>query len=115
VRKKQAGAEPSLRDKLSAAFLEAFEADFQIHGAGVIEALRSKSPEKYAEIATRLIAASEPPRDGFDAADTMEELGRKLLQSVGLPEDAATSEMIERAIEANDRLIDELSRIAACH
>jgi hypothetical protein len=93
--RKPKSAEPSLRDKLSAAFLEAFQADFETHGAEVIESLRTKDPARYVDIGARLIAASEPP--------------------VGLPEDAATSKMIERAIEANDRLIDELSQIAAGH
>jgi hypothetical protein len=114
VRKKQkAGAEPSLRDRLSANLLAALEEDFRIHGVAVIEKMRETHPERYIETAAKLIMTTEPPRDGFDTAETMDDLGRKLLQSVGLPEDAATSEMIERAIEANDRLIDELSQIAA--
>jgi hypothetical protein len=46
--------EPSLRAKLSTAFLEAFERDFAANGVAVIEALRNKSPDKYAEIAARL-------------------------------------------------------------
>src|SRR5262249_57774408 len=34
-----------------------------------------------------------------------DEIGRKLLQSVGMPEDAATDEMIAQAIEANDEFV----------
>jgi hypothetical protein len=59
-RKQSKAAEPSLRDKLSAAFLQAIESDFAANGAAVIQDLRVKSPEKYAEIAARLIATTEP-------------------------------------------------------
>jgi len=42
----------------------------------------------------------------------MEEVGRKLLQSVGVDEFAITDGMIEAAIALQDRFTDELSRIA---
>jgi hypothetical protein len=73
--------------------------------------LRNKSPEKYAEIAARLIAATEPPaeKSGIAAANTMEEVGRRLLQSVGLTE--PTDEQIEQAIAANDKFIARLEAI----
>jgi hypothetical protein len=58
---KKPGEQPSLIDKLGDAFVKAFEADFQVHGVEVIEQLRQKAPEKYAEIATKLIAAAEKP------------------------------------------------------
>ena len=111
--RKSKGAEPSLRDKLSAHFLEAFEADFEQHGADVIQKLRDKDPKAYAEIATRLIAASEPPSDGFSEAQSMDELGRKLLCSVGANELALTDAMIEQAVAAHDELVARLSQIAA--
>jgi hypothetical protein len=102
-------AEPSLRDKLSAAFLEAFQSDFEANGVAPIEQLRLKSPEKYSEIATRLIAASEPPSDGFEQCNSMEEIGVRLLRSVGLH--APTEEQIEAAILANDKFIAKLEAI----
>jgi hypothetical protein len=40
----------------------------------------------------------------------MQDIGRKLLQSVGL--EHATEDQIEAAILANDKFIDELERIA---
>jgi hypothetical protein len=57
--RKPKSAEPSLRDKLSANFMRAFESDFETHGAEVIEQLRQKHPDRYAQIATQLIAAVE--------------------------------------------------------
>ena len=112
--RKPKSAEPSLRDKLSAAYLEAFQADFAANGTAVIEQLRNKSPEKYAEIAARLIAATEPQpqQEGIAAANSMEDVGRRLLQGVGVPE--PTDEQIAAAIKANDRFIEQLEAIRAC-
>src|SRR6516162_9574256 len=104
--------EPSPRDKLSAAFLKAFQTDFDLYGVEVIEQLRKKSPEKYAELAARLIATVEPKPDGFEQCNSMEDIGRKLLQFVGLDANAATPSMIEAAIEANDAFIKQLKRIS---
>src|SRR5215475_14306365 len=102
MRKKPKANEPSLRDKLSAAYLEAFEADFAANGVSVIEQLRNKSPEKYAEICSRLIAAAEPPRgDGAADANSLPELGARLLRSVGMAEDAISESAIEEALAAN--------------
>lgn len=44
MKRKPDANKPSLRDKLSAAFLECFETDFAANGASVIEQLRNKSP-----------------------------------------------------------------------
>jgi len=95
--KKQKPAEPSLRDKLSQNFLRAFETDFDTHGVEVIKQLRQKSPEKYAEIAAKLIAAIEPRGEGFDSCRSKEELGRALLESVGANEYEITEDMIAEA------------------
>jgi hypothetical protein len=105
--------EPSLRDKLSASFMKAFQNDFELYGVEVIEQLRERHPDKYAQIATQLIATVEPKAaDGFEQCDSMEDIGRRLWKSVGVEEDAATDDMVARAIAANDRLIDELGQIA---
>jgi hypothetical protein len=42
------------RSKLTAKFLEALQADFEQHGAGVIEKLREENPARYAEVVARL-------------------------------------------------------------
>ena len=73
--------EPSARDKLSASFLKAFESDFETHGVEVIEQLREKHPDRYAQIATQLIAAVEPKSDGFESCQGKEAIGRRLLRS----------------------------------
>jgi hypothetical protein len=109
---KQKSAEPSLRDKLSENVLRAIEADFAENGVAAVELLRQKSPEKYCEIATRLIAATEPKSDnGFEQCNSMQELGARLLARVGLNPDAATPEMIEAAIAAQDDFIARLEAI----
>jgi hypothetical protein len=106
-------AQPSLRDRLSANFLAAFEADFAANGVAAIEQLRQKSPEKYAEIAARLMVNNEPKPDDFKQCKSMEEIARKLLKSSGVEdEDRITPAMIQAAIEANNRFVDELKRIA---
>ena len=111
MKRKLKANEPSLRDKLSAAYLAALEADFEANGVNAIQVLREKSPEKYCEIAARLIAATEPRSDddGFNSCETVEELGRKLLQKVGFndPDDSS----IEEAIKANEVFIERLKSI----
>ena len=109
--KKQKPSEPSLRDKLSENFMRAFEADFAENGVEAIKALREKSPEKYSEIAARLIAAIESKPDGFSQCKTMEEIGRKLLQSVGGDDVEFIDEMIAEAVEANNKFVARLEEI----
>jgi hypothetical protein len=103
--------EPSLRDRLSVNFISAFEADFEAHGVSVIQQLRQKSPEKYAEIASRLIAATEPAGDDFRQCRSMEEISIALLKKVGCNEFEITDDMLKQALEANDRFIDRLQAI----
>src|SRR5262245_63919845 len=112
--KKQKPSEPSLRDKLSEAFLKAFEGDFEVNGVDVIKQLRLKSPEKYAEIASRLIAATEPPKaDDYASAKNPHELGFRLLKSVGANDFDINEPMIEEALAAQDVFIAALQEIRA--
>lgn len=113
--KKNKSDEPSLRDKLSEAFLKAFESDFATNGVNVIEQLRMKSPEKYAEIAAKLIAAAEqlPNPNDFANAKSLEDVGRGLLRAVGVNEFDATDEMIEQALKAHSTMIERLEEIAS--
>ena len=115
ARSKPKAAEPSLRDKLGENFLRAIEADFAANGVEVIQQLRLKSPEKYAELAARLIAATEPPsgKNVWSECKSTEEIGRQLLLQVGAEEFSITPEMIKQALAANDTLIDTLASIAA--
>jgi len=109
--KKQKPSEPSLRDKLSENFMRAFEADFAENGVEAIKSLREKSPEKYSEIAARLIAAIESKPDGFSQCNTMEEIGLRLLKSIGMEEEDITPEMITEAIAANNHFVARLEEI----
>src|SRR5262249_10233423 len=106
--KKLKGTEPSVRDKLSASFLKAFQNDFEINGIEAIEKLREESPSKYAEIASRLIAAAEPQPEGFEGCRSPRDLGIALLKSVGTNEFDINEDMITEAIKCNDDFIDAL-------
>jgi hypothetical protein len=105
--------EPSLLDQLSAP-LRDFVKDFQTHGPSTLEQVRERSPEKYIELSTRLvalIATLKPEPNGFRQAKSMEEVGTKLLQSVGCAEDIINGEMIADALKANDVFIEQLVAI----
>jgi hypothetical protein len=103
-------SQASARAELSADFLRSFQADFKAHGKEVIERMRLESPAKYAEIASRLIAASDPPAENsFKDCNSMEDIGRRLLKSVGLPEPDEAA--IQAAIEANDTFVARLEAI----
>jgi hypothetical protein len=103
--------EPSPRDKLSQNFLKAFESDFEANGVAAIEKLRQESPAKYAEIASRLIAATEPKTEGFQDCQNMHEIGFRLLKKVGVNEFDITEAMIESALEANSKFMAALQAI----
>jgi hypothetical protein len=104
--------EPSLRELLSQNVLEVLVADAREHLTSVIEKLREKSPEKYVEAAVRAMAAAEPKKEGgWEAAQSMQDIGRKLLQSVGTPDHAITDQAIEDAVAANDEFIAKLQLI----
>jgi hypothetical protein len=108
-------SEPNLRDRLSANFLTAFESDFAANGVAVIEKLRERHPDKYAEIATKLIVAAEPPKSLGDFSDckTMEDVSKQLLQQVGVSEAEISEWMVQEATEANRVLVERLEQIAA--
>jgi len=98
--KKPKASEPSVRDKLSAAFLKAFQSDFESFGIEAIEKLREENPAKYAEIASRLIAVVEPPLEGFEGCRTPRDLGIALLKSVGANEFEMSEDMITGRLNA---------------
>jgi hypothetical protein len=110
--RKSKNADLSLRDKLGENFLRAIQSDFEINGAAVIEQLRLKSPEKYTEIAARLIAATEPSANMDAQPNSTWEIGKNSLLEIGCNEFEISDEMIEQAIAAHDRLVTELKTIA---
>ena len=75
----------------------------------VIKQLREKSPEKYSEIAAKLLAAiqQQPDPDSFDSAKSMRELGLRLLKSIGLDDPTE----VEAAVAANNDFIAQLDAI----
>jgi hypothetical protein len=101
--------EPSPLDKLSINLTKALEADFALYGNETVERLRESHPDVYVQLCARLIASRESKSDGFESCNSHEEIGRKLLQSIGFaePDDAS----IQRAVEANNIFIDGLQRI----
>jgi hypothetical protein len=111
MKRKPKSGEPSLRERLLQKFLEALQEDFELYGKTVLEKMRESHPERYAELAAKMIMTAEPQQkaDGFASDTSMEAVGRRLLQSVGMvePDDAA----IAAAIFANDRFLEALESI----
>ena len=112
---KASGIDP--RQKLTRDFVTALQADWQLHGQDIIEALRTQSPVKYAEIVSRLAVpeATSARPDDFSQCESLFDMGKKLLVQVGVPEDAMTDSMIEQAVEANEAFVDRLEMIAGGH
>jgi hypothetical protein len=111
MKRKSKLGEPSLRERLSKKFLEALEEDFQVHGVSILEKMRQSSPERYCELAAKMIMSSEPQKElqGLAAATSSHEVGRIQLQQLGLLE--PTDEQIEQAIAATDAFIAQLEAI----
>jgi hypothetical protein len=106
-------AEASLLDQLGVP-LRDFVADFKLHGKRALEQVRLESPSKYLELASKLaalVAALKPAQSAFHDANSMQDIGRKLLESVGTDNAAITEDMIQEAVAANDRLIAQLESI----
>jgi hypothetical protein len=94
--------------------LRDFVADFKLHGKSALEQVRRESPSKYLELASKLaalVATLKPPQSAFHDANSMQDIGRKLLESVGTDNAAITEDMIQEAVAANDRLIAQLESI----
>ena len=109
----KAKPEATLLDQLGVP-LRDFVADFKLHGKKALEQVRQESPSKYLELASKLaalVAALKPPQSAFHDANSMQDIGRKLLESVGTDNAAITEDMIQEAVAANDRLIAQLESI----
>ena len=97
-----------LRQKLTADFVAALQADWDEHGKEIIEALRTKAPTKYAEIVSRLVTPEPMPADPYANIQSLQDIGRALLKQVGLSENQITDEMADRAAAANGVLAETL-------
>jgi hypothetical protein len=102
----------SVRDSLATGFIQQLEADWRENGPEAIAAMRRESPTKYCEVVARLVPQETAAKDPFADAQSMQDIGKRLLLQVGANEFALTPSMIEQAIVANDKLIEELCRIA---
>jgi hypothetical protein len=94
--------------------LRDFVVNFKTHGKTVLEQVRQDNPAKYLEMASKLaalVAALRPEPDGYSKANTMQDIGRRLLQSVGADETTLTDVQIEQAIAANDAFVAQLQAI----
>ena len=104
------------RRKLTGDFVTALQADWQLHGPDIIEALRTQNPVKYAEIVSRLaVPEPMPSADDYSQCQTRLDIGKKLLAQVDVPEEAMTDSMIEQAAEANEAFLERLEMIAGGH
>jgi hypothetical protein len=111
ARKPTKVGEPNLRELLSADVIAAFQADFKQHGAATVERMREKHPERYLDIAAKLIVAAEQPKDPKDFSDTesLRDIGIKLLEQIGLHE--PTEDQIAAAVEENNIFVARLEAI----
>src|SRR5262245_43286220 len=114
TRRKPEKNDVSARDQLALKFLAALETDFALHGAGVIAKMRESHPERYAELAGKLILSAEPPKNTADInnAQSSEDIARSLLDSVDADPDKITPDMIAATIKANDAFVNTLESIA---
>jgi hypothetical protein len=103
-------SEENPRTRLSGDFLRALADDFKQHGAEIIAKMRETHPERYAELCGKLIQTVEPKEGGFKDCNSMQDIGRRLLISVGYAEPDEAS--IQAAIEANNVFVARLQAIA---
>jgi hypothetical protein len=105
------GESPSTRDKLSSALIEALAKDWAEHGPEVIQQIRLDNPVKYGELIARLIPmdANLPPANDYSSCQSMEDIGRRLLQQVGI--DDPSEDQVERAVAVNNQFITSLEAI----
>jgi hypothetical protein len=103
----------SLLEQLSGP-LRDFVVDFKTYGKTVLEQVRQENPAKYLEMASKLaalVAALRPEPDGYSKAQSMQDVGRKLLQSVGADETMLSEQQIAEAVEAHDAFTAQLEAI----
>jgi hypothetical protein len=110
--RKAKSSEPSLLDQLNGPLKDIVN-DFKENGATALETVRARNPEKYLELATKLlplIVSLNPGASDFSKCHSMQDIGTRLLQSIGLTD--PTDEQIAEAIKVNDDFIARLERIS---
>jgi len=118
MKPKRPKPDASLLDQLSAP-LRHFVADFKTHGPNTLDRLRERNAEKYIELSIKLITLISTLRTesdlDFKSAKSMEDIGAKLLKSVGVDEGRINDELIAAAIAANNEFIAQLEAIRDRH
>jgi hypothetical protein len=106
-----------LRQKLSADFVAALQADWAEHGPEVIQRIRQDNPVKYGELIARLVPmdANLSSANDFLQAKSMQDIARGLLREVGMRENEITDEMVRAVIESHDQFVARLEAIAGGH
>ena len=99
---KQKPKGPSLRERA----MQALDADFKLHGEDAIKQMRETKVDRYVELATR---PADVATDEFANCNSHQDIGRKLLQSIGFSEPDDVS--IQAAIELNNNFVDGLQAI----
>src|SRR5262249_604335 len=86
--------------------MQALDADFKLHGEDAIKQMRETKVDRYVELATR---PADVATDEFANCNSHEDIGRKLLQSIGFGDPDERS--IQEAVEANDVFVNTLLAI----
>jgi hypothetical protein len=99
-------AQASPHDKLSSAFLEALEQDFQENGPALIKAM---DPTKKCEIVARLIPVRPPaPVNGSKEPVGTREIAKQSLIDIGMLEEDITESDINLAYDAHEIYLQSL-------
>ena len=118
MKPKKSKPDVSLLDQLSAP-LRHFVTDFKTHGPNTLDRLRERNAEKYIELSIKLITLISTLRTDsgldFKSAKSMQDIGAKLLKSVGVDEGQINDELIAAAIAANNEFIARLETIRDRH
>src|SRR5262249_35300360 len=104
-------SEPSLRDKLSASFVDSVMTDWEKNRDTAISELRQTDIVKYCELVSKLISPPSAPASPYASAQSVRDVGRLLMQQVGADPEMVTDEMADEAVAANLKLIETLQTI----
>jgi len=88
-RKSKVTHEQSLLGQLSKPLRDIVD-DIRAHGPDALRKVREESPVKYLELVTKvlpIIAALDPGRSDWSECQSMEDIGRRLLTSVGFEDE----------------------------
>jgi hypothetical protein len=115
-KKAQKATEPTLIEQVGGSLRE-IVAELKPNLANELKKVREHGESaKYLEIASKLlpiIAALNPKADDFSDCQNMNQIGIKLLKSIGCAEIDIDETMIADAVAANDAFIERLRQIRA--